>query len=104
MNTKFLIDNLRCIPDFPKKGINFRDVTTLYKNGECVQMMLDELERIYKNKGITIPPALDIKYIKPKVKALILIGNNSLVYMYNKLREPEKPKLDINKITERRKS
>lgn len=53
MNTKFLIDNLRCIPDFPKKGINFRDVTTLYKNGECVQMMLDELERIYKNKGIT---------------------------------------------------
>ena len=53
MNTKFLIDNLRCIPDFPKKRINFRDVTTLYKNGECVQMMLDELERIYKNKGIT---------------------------------------------------
>ena len=53
MNTKFRIDNLRCIPDFPKKGINFRDVTTLYKNGECVQMMLDELERIYKNKGIT---------------------------------------------------
>ena len=28
MNNKTLIDNLRCIPDFPKKGINFRDVTT----------------------------------------------------------------------------
>ena len=25
MNNKVLIDNLRCIPDFPKKGINFRD-------------------------------------------------------------------------------
>ena len=53
MNNQTLIDNLRCIPDFPKKGINFRDVTTLYKNAECVQIMLDELEEIYKDKGIT---------------------------------------------------
>ena len=53
MNNKTLIDNLRCIPDFPKKGINFRDVTTLYKNAECVQIMLNELEAIYKDKGIT---------------------------------------------------
>ena len=53
MNKQFLIDNLRSIPDFPKPGINFRDVTTLYKNGECVQIMLDELESIYKEKGIT---------------------------------------------------
>ena len=53
MNNKVLIDNLRCIPDFPKKGINFRDVTTLFKNGECMKIMLDELETIYKDKGIT---------------------------------------------------
>ena len=53
MNNKVLIDNLRCIPDFPKKGINFRDVTTLYKNAECVKIMLDELEELYKDKGIT---------------------------------------------------
>ena len=53
MNNKVLLDNLRCIPDFPKKGINFRDVTTLYKNAECVKIILDELERIYKDKGIT---------------------------------------------------
>lgn len=53
MNNKVLLDILRCIPDFPKKGINFRDVTTLYKNAECVKIMLDELERIYKDKGIT---------------------------------------------------
>ena len=53
MNNKLLIDNLRCIPDFPKKGINFRDVTTLYQNAECLQIMLDELEAIYKDKGIT---------------------------------------------------
>lgn len=53
MNNKVLIDNLRCIPDFPKKGINFRDVTTLYKNGECMKIMTEELYELYKDKGIT---------------------------------------------------
>lgn len=53
MNNKVLIDNLRCIPDFPKKGINFRDVTTLYKSAECMKIMVDELYELYKDKGIT---------------------------------------------------
>ena len=53
MNNKLLMDNLRCIPDFPVKGINFRDVTTLFKNAECVKIMLDELEALYKDKGLT---------------------------------------------------
>ena len=53
MNKQVLLDNLRSIPDFPKKGINFRDVTTLFKSAECIKIMLDELEKIYKDKGIT---------------------------------------------------
>lgn len=53
MNNKLLMENLRCIPDFPVKGINFRDVTTLFKNPACVQVMIDELYEIYKDKGIT---------------------------------------------------
>ena len=53
MNNKTLMDNLRCVPDFPRKGNNFRDVTTLYKNAECMKIMLDEMEALYKDKGIT---------------------------------------------------
>ena len=53
MNNKVLMENLRCIPDFPKKGINFRDLTTLFKNPECLRIMVDELYEIYKDKGIT---------------------------------------------------
>jgi len=53
MNNQVLIDNLRCIPDFPRKGINFRDVTTLYKSAECMKIMLDEMYELYKDKGIT---------------------------------------------------
>ena len=53
MNNKLLLDNLRCIPDWPKKGNNFRDVTTLFKNPECIKLITDEMYELYKDKGIT---------------------------------------------------
>lgn len=53
MNNKTLLENLRSIPDFPIKGINFRDVTTLFKSAECLRIMEEELYEIYKDKGIT---------------------------------------------------
>lgn len=53
MNNKLLLDNLRCIPDWPEKGVNFRDVTTLFKNPECLKVICDEMYKIYKDKGIT---------------------------------------------------
>lgn len=31
MNSKLLLQNLRNIPDFPKPGIQFKDVSTLFK-------------------------------------------------------------------------
>lgn len=53
MNKETLKKNLREIPDFPKPGILFYDVTTLFKNPECLQGMIDELYEMYKEKGIT---------------------------------------------------
>ena len=53
MNNPILVKNLRCIPDWPIKGINFRDVTTLFKSAECVKIMADEMYELYKDKGIT---------------------------------------------------
>ena len=53
MNNKTLLANLRCIPDWPKKGVNFRDVTTLFKNPECLRIIENELYDLYKDKGIT---------------------------------------------------
>ena len=53
MNNEKLLENLRCIPDFPQKGVNFRDVTTLFKDPECLKIMVDELYELYKDKGIT---------------------------------------------------
>ncbi|MCF0194778.1 MAG: adenine phosphoribosyltransferase [Bacteroidaceae bacterium] len=53
MNNKVLLANLRNVPDFPVPGIQFKDVTTLFKSAECMQIMLDELYELYKDKGIT---------------------------------------------------
>ena len=53
MRKELLLSNLREIPDFPIPGILFYDVTTLFKNAECVQEMIDALYELYKDKGIT---------------------------------------------------
>ena len=53
MNNKLLLDNLRCIPDWPIKGVNFRDVTTLFKNAKCLKTICEEMYDLYKDKGIT---------------------------------------------------
>ena len=53
MNENLLLKNLRTIPDFPKPGVHFKDVSTLFKNPDCIREMLNELVRLYKDKGIT---------------------------------------------------
>lgn len=53
MNNKILLENLRCIPDWYIKGVNFRDVTTLFKSPEALKEIIDEMYEIYKDKGIT---------------------------------------------------
>ncbi len=53
MNNQLLLDNLRCIPDWPIKGVNFRDVTTLFQNKDSLKEISDELYELYKDKGIT---------------------------------------------------
>ena len=53
MREELLLTNLREIPDFPIPGILFYDVTTLFKNAECLNEILDSLYELYKDKGIT---------------------------------------------------
>lgn len=53
MNNPILLQNLRTIQDWPIKGVNFRDVTTLFKSAECVKIISDAMYDLYKDKGIT---------------------------------------------------
>ncbi|MGA2191801.1 MAG: adenine phosphoribosyltransferase [Nitrospirota bacterium] len=43
---------IRDIPDFPKKGILFRDITTLLKDNEAFQKVIDKITCYYEDEGI----------------------------------------------------
>lgn len=53
MNLDKVIASIRDVPDFPKQGILFKDITTAMKNAEVLKYISDELYEYYKHKGIT---------------------------------------------------
>lgn len=46
-------NNIRDIVDFPVKGIIFKDLTTAFKNPNCMKFFEEQMYDLYKNKGIT---------------------------------------------------
>ncbi len=53
MNLEQVIASIRNVPDFPKPGILFKDITTAMKDAEVFKFISDELYEYYKDKGIT---------------------------------------------------
>ena len=43
---------IRSVPDFPKKGIMFRDITTLLKDADALRHVIREFKEYYAKKGI----------------------------------------------------
>ena len=50
---EFVKSKVRNIPDFPVKGIQFKDLTTAFKDAESLRIMCEALIELYKDKGIT---------------------------------------------------
>jgi adenine phosphoribosyltransferase len=48
-----LLSKIRNVPDFPKKGIQFKDITTLIKDPEGLKESCDLIAARYKGMGIT---------------------------------------------------
>lgn len=53
MKLEELKSSIRDVVDFPSKGIIFRDLTTLIKDGEALHIVGEELAALYKGKGVT---------------------------------------------------
>lgn len=53
MNAEEVKKEIRDVVDFPIKGIIFRDLTTAFKNPECMRFFENEMYELYKDKGIT---------------------------------------------------
>jgi adenine phosphoribosyltransferase len=56
---KFILDSIRDIPDFPKPGIVFKDITTLLNNKEAFTKLMDHLENRYKTYGLDYIAGID---------------------------------------------
>ena len=52
---------IRNIPDFPKPGILFYDVTTLLRDREGLRMALDGLTRPFEGRGIELVVGIEIR-------------------------------------------
>jgi adenine phosphoribosyltransferase len=53
MTINDVIASIRNVPDFPKPGILFKDITTAMKDAEVLHFIADNLYEYYKDKGIT---------------------------------------------------
>ena len=67
---------IRNIPDFPVKGIQFKDITTALQQPDCLRWMRDEMVNLYKNKGITKIVGIESRgfIIAPAVAMELCVG------------------------------
>lgn len=49
-----LQDTIREVPDFPKKGILFYDITTLAKNPPAFHQAIDQLAEHYRDRPVDV--------------------------------------------------
>ena len=58
---QYLLESIRDIPDFPKPGIVFKDITTLLNNKNAYQFLMNHLEERYKGMDLEYIAGLDAR-------------------------------------------
>lgn len=61
MRQEYLDQKIRKIPNFPKKGILFYDVTTLFEDAKAFKKVIDEIYKCYRNKEIDKVVGIDAR-------------------------------------------
>ncbi len=56
-----LKNRIRDIPDFPKKGIIFKDITTLLQDKDAFAQAIDQLAEKFRDKKIDVVVAVDAR-------------------------------------------
>jgi len=65
---------IRSIPDFPKPGILFRDITTLLKDSGAFKKAIEDLAGQFKNKGIKKVVGIESRGFLAAAPVAYLIG------------------------------
>jgi len=58
---KIIEDSIRDIPDFPKEGIVFKDITTLLNNPRALKTLMNHLETRYKEYNLDYIAGIDAR-------------------------------------------
>jgi len=58
---QIILDSIRDIPDFPKKGIIFKDITTLLNSPKALQTLMNHLEERYKEYNLDYIAGIDAR-------------------------------------------
>jgi adenine phosphoribosyltransferase len=56
-----IIESIRTIPDFPKPGIQFKDITTLLGNPEAFGLLMDHLQARYHTYNLDYVAGIDAR-------------------------------------------
>ena len=56
-----LLSKIRCVQDFPVKGVLFRDITTLLKDPEALNYVAQKLAERYKDSRIDLVGAIEAR-------------------------------------------
>ena len=58
---KIILDSIRDIPNFPKPGIIFKDITTLLSNPKALNTLMTHLEERYKSYDLDYIAGIDAR-------------------------------------------
>lgn len=85
---------IRDIPDFPKPGIIFKDITTAIKDAETFKHIIDHLYNLYKNANIDYIAAIESRGFIFGAPLACALGTGLVV-----IRKPGKLPAKTEKIT-----
>jgi adenine phosphoribosyltransferase len=61
INTDFLRNEIRTVPDWPEPGVQFRDITTLLQNPRTLRVLVDLFVHRYMNTGLNLVAGIDAR-------------------------------------------
>ena len=86
MDRVYLDQRIRKVPNFPKKGILFYDVTTLFEDAPAFKKMIDELVKPYQGQKIDKVVGIDARgFLLASTMAYLLNAGVSIVRKKGKL-------------------
>ena len=61
VDTDYLKKIIRTVPDWPEKGVMFRDITPLFQDPQALRLMMDAFVHRYFDQGIDVIAGVDAR-------------------------------------------